>query len=80
MTPTNEERAEWAKTGVLSYAAGKSCTGNPYYDPTDDILTDFLCDLMHYARHENVEFRDCMRKAELHYEAEITEERENHDV
>ena len=37
----------------------------------ETILSDFLADAMHWARFAGLDFDDCLRRAEGHYEAEL---------
>lgn len=70
---TNKQRAGWAAHGVLQYAIGKE-GGEQLYDDPDRVLTDLLSDLRHYAGREDIDFKACLDRAEMHYEAELAEE------
>lgn len=70
---SNKQRAEWAMEGLTSYARAKS-TVPGLYDDIDVVLTDLLCDLMHLARRENIDFAHCAHLARRHHDAERREE------
>ncbi|MGD0973458.1 MAG: hypothetical protein ABR866_05180 [Candidatus Korobacteraceae bacterium] len=73
---TNEQRAGWAAHAVLQYATGKE-GGEELYDDPETVLTDLLTDLRHYTVRENIAFKTCLDRAEMHYDAEATEELDN---
>lgn len=73
MYPSNEKRAAWAEEGIRAYALAKSTTSRADYDPLEYLITDLLCDLMHLARRECVNFKNRLWIAEGHYEAELEE-------
>lgn len=70
---SNKDRAGWAASAVLQYAIAKEGTAGFYDDPST-VLTDLLCDLMHYAELRDIEFEQCVRMAQAHHEAELAEE------
>ena len=69
---TNEQRAGWAAHAVLQYATGKE-GGEELYDDPETVLTDLLTDLRHYTACENIDFKTCLDRAEMHYDVEVTE-------
>lgn len=69
MKDLNLERALWASHGLLTYATGKE-GGDELYDDTATVLTDLLADLMHLCAWQGVDFRECIIRAETHYDAE----------
>ena len=71
---TNAQRAMWAEIVLLEYAIGKE-GGEEYYDDPEIVLSDFLTDLMHYARREGIDFTRCIDRARGHHEAEVAEEK-----
>jgi hypothetical protein len=73
---TNKDRAGWAGMAVLEYATAKGSAGG-LYDPPETVLTDLLCDLMHYASAKEIDFAACLDRARLHYDAELAEEAGN---
>jgi hypothetical protein len=70
---TNEQRAGWAAYAVLQFAIGKE-GGEELYDDPETVLTDLLTDLRHHADRENIDFKTCIDRAEMHYDAEVTEQ------
>lgn len=70
---TNDQRAGWAAHGILQYATGKE-GGEELYDGPETVLTDLLCDMRHYADRENFDFKICLDRAEMHYDAEVEED------
>lgn len=69
MEPNNEDRAFWAQEALHFF---QQVTGAD----DGDALADLLCDLMHLADRTPVAFADALRRATLHYEAEVEEERD----
>lgn len=57
---TNEMRADRAEMALLTY---KREAGYPDTDCNEDVLTDLLCDLMHLADREEMEFDDRLDSA-----------------
>jgi hypothetical protein len=70
---TNKDRAEWGGMALLEYAIAKGSNGG-LYDPPETVLTDLLCDLMHYAELKEIDFAACLERARMHYDAEKAEE------
>ncbi len=70
----NRERAACAKVAVDAFAKR---TG---LDPNDDMamnLSDLVSDLMHLADTHGLDWlEDIVRRADMHYEAEVSEEKE----
>ena len=77
--PTNLERACWAEIALYAYSDEKASVplrAFELYDDKQDVLTDLLCDLMHYAHiHEDADFQVCLARARYHHEAELAEQR-----
>lgn len=67
MEPNNETRAFWAQEALHFF---QQVTGAD----DGDALADLLADLMHLADRSPVKFADALRRAALHYEAEVEEE------
>ena len=61
----NEERANWAKSALLTFQHETGVDG-------DDALADLLCDLMHLADRKGWHLAAEMERAQAHYEAETT--------
>lgn len=70
---TNKQRAEWAAHGVQEYAEGKEGRGGLYDEP-EQVLTDLLCDLRHYADLNAIDFETCHQRAVSHHNQELAEE------
>lgn len=64
---TNADRAEWANTALSAFVneVGEND------DHTD--LKDLLCNLMHWADRQEVDFEAALEGARFHYRAEIEE-------
>lgn len=69
MRDRNLERALWARHGLLAYATGKE-GGDDLYDEPGTVITDFLADLMHFAAQTGVDLRQCLIRADTHFDAE----------
>lgn len=71
MAISNADRAACAEQGLLSYSAAKE-GGDDLYDPVEDVLSDFLADLMHFADSEgiSIDFQACLNRASMNHEAE----------
>jgi hypothetical protein len=55
---------------VLSVYARSGVYRADVTEPAATIVTDFLCDLQHFCRIHGIDFKDCLRMAEDHHEAE----------
>ena len=77
-TPTNLQRACWAEMALFAYNDEKQTVPlkiMEFYDEKQAVLTDLLCDLMHYAHiDEAMEFQESLERARMHHEAELAEE------
>ncbi len=73
---TSEQRAAWAAKALLQYAIDKE-GGEELYDEAELVLSDLLADLRHYAARESIDFKTCIDRAEMHYDAEVAEESGN---
>ncbi|MDF2457704.1 MAG: hypothetical protein K0S79_120 [Nitrospira sp.] len=63
ITKNNKRRIKKAKVALAEYIA---------QDPMSEscCLTDLLTDLRHWAEHEDVNFADCLRLSEEHFQEE----------
>jgi hypothetical protein len=61
----NDNRAEWGASCIRHF----QCTTGADYD---DALCDLLCDLMHWADRNELEFDGQLSRARMHYEAETS--------
>ena len=64
---TNEDRAEAAEQAICTFEHVISTD-------REFVLTDLLCDLMHWAGREGHSFEDALRVARVHFEDEANEE------
>jgi len=62
----NSDRAEWAREALDTFRRITHMGGEDY----PEVLTDLLADLGHFADRENLKFRDCLRRAQGHYDEE----------
>lgn len=76
--PTNLQRAFWAETALFAYSDEKTTVPLPpmaLYDDKQDVLTDLLCDLMHYAGIDDaLDFQAALERAAETRAAELAEE------
>lgn len=72
MTPTNSDRAEWARQSLELF---QELTGADDYQTA---MGDLLADLMHFARlgveGEELCFSTALSSAEMHYNEEVIED------
>lgn len=68
--PDNNERAAWARVGIFAFAEETGIANEDIHMQ----VTDFLCDLMHLADYEELDWENIVRIAEDHYNAEVFEE------
>jgi hypothetical protein len=61
----NDNRAEWGASCIRHF----QCTTGADFD---DALSDLLCDLMHWADRNELEFDGQLSRARMHYEAETS--------
>lgn len=73
MTTTNTERATRVNDTMVFYVQKQL---HEIFNPgsLEENLTDMLTDMMHFAASNEIDFVKCLRMAENHNEAEITEE------
>lgn len=73
MGKMNEQRAAWAEEAIMSVEAfAERLTpeeGGPY-----EAVKDLLCDLMHYAERERVDFNGAMEGARMLHEGEVQDD------
>ena len=71
--PTNKTRAEWASVGLEAFhsAVGDSLT-ELEADP-ESVMSDLICDLMHFAVERGLDFEHALESARMNYEAEEEE-------
>lgn len=62
----NNQRAMWAGAAIDTLMAETNCSHG------EEALGDLLCDLMHWADRNKLDFDDMLRRAQNNYEAETT--------
>lgn len=77
--PTNEERASWARAGLMAFAKETGqAKGSKFTDDEDAVIGDFLCDLLHYMADTNSDpvevFKRLVENAIGNYEFEVDNE------
>jgi len=73
--PSNELRADWAEYGILAFA--RACRleqDGELQEEMEIVISDFVCDLMHYCRLNNVNFDAALARGTGHFEEEKDEE------
>lgn len=73
--PTNETRAQWAYTALEAFAreTNQLQNGDLAEDP-GSVVSDLLCDLMHYCRQNNLDIEDLLRNGRGNFAEELLEE------
>ena len=64
--PTNERRAQWADKALAVFQKETRCD-------QQDALPDLLCDLMHLADQQGIDFDKMLDRARCHHQAEVYE-------
>lgn len=67
----NDDRATWAEEALLKF--GRE-TGQDLRIEPDELVSDFIADLMHWCDRNGVDFEDMVRRGKGHYEEETAEE------
>ena len=68
MSPTNEDRAEWAAFALDEY--GKRKEGRGDYDDAVHMAADLICDLLHLIRDHGSDPLQKLSMAQTNFEAE----------
>jgi hypothetical protein len=63
---TNNDRARWANAAMSAFANETGMTG----EDQETIMGDLLCNLMHLADAESIDFDARLENGRLHYTAE----------
>lgn len=71
-TARNLERAERARQAMEQYDDG-DCQLRAGKEGAAELLTDLLCDMMHFARQNKIDFADQLRKGQDHFEVEASD-------
>lgn len=61
---TNRQRTLWAGNAIKTFCSDTGCDH-------EDSLGDLLCDLMHWATFENIDFDLALDRARDHFECEV---------
>lgn len=64
---TNEERVYAAEHALTAHSTFKKSEAN------EESLTDMLADLMHYAKHYEIDFDFALLNARMNFDAECSE-------
>jgi|CXWL01.1.fsa_nt_gi vacuolar-type H+-ATPase subunit I/STV1 len=72
-TVTNKQRAMWAEHGIMHYCFSKEQKSFQLYDEPETVLSDILCDMIHYATRESIDFTTALERAEEAYREELAE-------
>lgn len=67
---TNEQRAEWAYRAVQKH----SQTTGSEEEEMDTQMSDLLCNMMHMADEQGLDFSEVMEQASRHYDTEVNSE------
>jgi len=70
---TNDDRVDLARDACEDFAES---TGQSVEDELHNIITDLMADLLHLANRNGLCADSLLRRANMHYEAEISEEEE----
>jgi uncharacterized protein YukE len=65
---TNTMRAQWAGKAVDTFTKITELEG----EEMDTILSDLLCNLNHLADQHEVDFNECLKRAQRNYETETS--------
>jgi hypothetical protein len=72
----NLERAQRAEKLLIAYAARVNRTDElAGAGTTATLVTDLLADFLHYCHRMEIDLRNCQDTAEMHFDAELEEER-----
>lgn len=63
----NQSRAEWAAVALDAFQERTQTDA-------EDVLSDLLCDLMHWAGQSGLDFEHELERANSHYQTEIVED------
>lgn len=69
----NKDRALWAYCALHNFAIRTSSIDNFNKEP-DEVLSDLLCDLKHWANQNGVSYDECNARGNSHYIVELEEE------
>ena len=69
-SPTNCERAEWAYNGLKTFAFETFSEDAETMEDAETVISDFLCDLRHLCRMNNLDYDEIDDRARRGAEAE----------
>jgi hypothetical protein len=75
--PTNADRARWAKDALAVFTAktfGGRRPDSLHNDELECVISDLVCDLMHFARDRRIDTGGFLQRACGHFAAELLEE------
>ncbi|MBK9118174.1 MAG: hypothetical protein IPM18_01020 [Phycisphaerales bacterium] len=75
--PTNHDRAEWAKDALAVFTARTYGGDHPdtmHRGDLETAISDFIADLLHYAKQQGFEPGGVITQACYHFECELREE------
>lgn len=67
--PTNDDRADWAQAALNEFA--RVTRMDTAGEDTDTTMGDLLCDLMHLAQREGLDFTALVARAQCNYDEEV---------
>jgi hypothetical protein len=74
--PSNAERAVRAERALIAYAIQSDRADElAGAEGMETLITDLLADLMHFMHWMGIDPAACIARAEMHFDAEISEER-----
>jgi len=69
--PNNSECAEWAVCGLEAFATETGqLEGGDWEHDYENVIADFLCDLMHHCEAEKIDFDKLLERARNHFHCE----------
>lgn len=75
--PTNADRAEWARVAIAAFAAETHLdTSGELEHDLESVVCDLVADLMHFCDEESLDWKEIIRRAELHHSEEVEQESE----
>lgn len=74
-TASNLARAEWAREALERFARRSGLLSSRTQEDFETIVSDFLADLLHLCRMNDVDFDECADRARANHDAERRGER-----
>lgn len=63
----NETRAQWVEFALAEFM---TCTGQEECDGWQEVVGDFIADLMHFCKQRGIDFEVVLTNGRFHFEAE----------